>query len=382
MTDDDQIALPQPDPKADQGNPGRRCADARMRGTGEAASVGGLQDAASGLTSGDQQANGGARRPDRNRLPTALHDTMGGQSANDGNPGEPGSGQLRASHHTGDDGATGTRRPTAADAGSEQGGGCSDQRVNSGRATRESDRTVPGEARGTGIGRAAAADQDQVAPIDPSGIDWRDGAIPVSRRFDDPYFSLNGGLAETRHVFLDGNDLPTRLRPGFHVAETGFGTGLNLLALAQIATVPIRFTSFEAYPLTVADLIRAHTAFPELAPLAAELRAGWSAIRSAGRVKVGLVEVELILGDARATLPRWTGCADAWFLDGFSPAKNPELWSDALMAHIASHTAPKGSFATYTAAGHVRRALAAGGFEVERAPGFAGKRHMSRGRLA
>ncbi|MBV0891868.1 tRNA (5-methylaminomethyl-2-thiouridine)(34)-methyltransferase MnmD [Paracoccus sp. Z118] len=212
---------------------------------------------------------------------------------------------------------------------------------------------------------------------DQSGVDWRDGAVPVSRRFDDPYFSLNGGLAETRHVFLAGNDLPARLRPGFHVAETGFGTGLNLLALAQVATVPVRFTSFEAFPLTQDDLSRAHAAFPELADLAAELRSGWPG----PNLRVGTVEAQLILGDARETLPRWTRRADAWFLDGFSPARNPELWSDELMAEVAAHTAPGGSFATYTAAGHVRRALAAGGFAVERAPGFAGKRHMSRGRL-
>ena len=209
---------------------------------------------------------------------------------------------------------------------------------------------------------------------DQSGLDWR-GAIPVSRRFDDPYFSLAGGLEETRHVFLAGNDLPRRLRPGFHVAETGFGTGLNLLALARVATVPMRFTSFEAFPMTPGDLARAHAAFPELAALSAELRTGWG---GAG-FRVGQVTVEVIQGDARETLPAWQGAADAWFLDGFSPAKNPELWSDALMAEIGRHTAPGGSFATYTAAGHVRRALAAAGFTVERAPGFAGKRHMSRG---
>ena len=104
-------------------------------------------------------------------------------------------------------------------------------------------------------------------------------------------------------------------------------------------------------------------------------RAGWGA---AG-FRVGQVTVEIIQGDARETLPAWQGMADAWFLDGFSPAKNPELWSEALMAEVGRHTAPDGSFATYTAAGHVRRALAAAGFAVERAPGFAGKRHMSRG---
>ena len=208
-------------------------------------------------------------------------------------------------------------------------------------------------------------------------LDWREGAIPVSRRFDDPYFSLNGGLDETRHVFLGGNDLPARLCPGFHIAELGFGTGLNLLALARIATVPVRFTSFEAYPMAVDELARAHAAFPELADLSAQLRDGWPA----RRFTVGQVSAEVIEADARAALPAWLGRADAWFLDGFSPAKNPELWGADLMAEVASHTAPGGTFATYTAAGHVRRALAAAGFAVTRAPGFAGKRHMSRGQL-
>ncbi|KGJ05580.1 tRNA U34 5-methylaminomethyl-2-thiouridine-forming methyltransferase MnmC [Paracoccus halophilus] len=208
-------------------------------------------------------------------------------------------------------------------------------------------------------------------------LDWREGGIPVSRRFDDPYFSLNGGLAETRHVFLAGNDLPARLRPGFHVAELGFGSGLNLLALAQVATVPIRFTSFEGFPMSPDELARAHAAFPELPGLSQELREGWPA----RGFTVGQVTAEVIGGDARDALPAWPGRADAWFLDGFSPAKNPEMWDDALMAQVARHTAPGGTFATYTAAGHVRRALAQAGFTVTRAPGFAGKRHMTRGCL-
>lgn len=211
-----------------------------------------------------------------------------------------------------------------------------------------------------------------------AALDWREvnGAeVPVSTRFDDPYFSLAGGLDETRYVFLAGNDLPSRLRPGFHVAETGFGTGLNLLALAQIATFPIYFTSFEAYPLTVPELERAHTAFPELAHLARQLRDGWGQDSFA----VGNVTVQIVTGDARQTLPSWADKADAWFLDGFSPARNPELWSDELMAAVGAHTREGGSFATYTAAGHVRRALASASFSVERLPGFAGKRHMSRG---
>lgn len=222
----------------------------------------------------------------------------------------------------------------------------------------------------------------------PAALDWRDGVTPVSTRFDDPYFSLAGGLAETRHVFLAGNDLATRLRPGLHVAELGFGTGLNLIALALLAgDMPgesaVRFTSFEAYPMSAAEIARALDAFPEARAAAGPLLDVWD--RQAGgrarRFRLGSVEVEVIEGDARETLPRWQGQADAWFLDGFSPAKNPELWDPALMAEVARHTLPGGSFATYTAAGFVRRALAEAGFDVTRVPGFAGKRHMSRGVL-
>lgn len=214
---------------------------------------------------------------------------------------------------------------------------------------------------------------DEPAP----DLDWHDGGVPVSTRFEDPYFSLAGGLDETRHVFLQGNDLPARLSPGFHVAELGFGTGLNALALAQVARVPVRMTSFEAYPMTVAQLARAHAAFPELEALSAQLRAGCGA----GMIRVGQVDLRVVTGDVRAALPAWGGRAEAWFLDGFSPARNPEMWEGDLMAEVARHTAPGGSFATYTAAGHVRRALQAAGFAVTRAPGFARKRHMSRGVL-
>ena len=206
-------------------------------------------------------------------------------------------------------------------------------------------------------------------------IDWRDGGVPISTRFDDPYFSLAGGLDEARHVFLDGNGLPARLRPGFHVAELGFGTGLNCLALAQVAAMPVTMTSFEGWPMSLAQLERAHAAFPELADLSAQLRAGW------GRdvIRVGMVELRLVIGDVAQTLPGWPGRADAWFLDGFSPAKNPRMWDEGIMAHVGRCTAPGGSFATYTAAGAVRRALTRAGFAVERRPGFGRKRHMSRG---
>jgi tRNA U34 5-methylaminomethyl-2-thiouridine-forming methyltransferase MnmC len=211
-------------------------------------------------------------------------------------------------------------------------------------------------------------------------IRWREGGVPESRRFGDPYFSLDGGLDETRHVFLAGNDLPARFVPGFRVAETGFGTGLNLLAAWQSwreAGVPGRltYTAFEAFPMLPADMARAHAAFPAVAALSAELMSRFDGVR----FTVPDLELTVIHGDARMTLPAWDGVADAWFLDGFAPARNPELWEDGLLAAVAARTAPGGTFATYTAAGHVRRALAAAGFTVDRRPGHGHKRHMTAG---
>ena len=219
---------------------------------------------------------------------------------------------------------------------------------------------------------------------EPADLDWRDGVIPVSTRFDDPYFSLNDGLSETRHVFLAGNRLAERLCDGFQVAELGFGTGLNLLALQILwagmgAPGTLRFTSFEAFPMQAADIACALDHFPEARAMADPFLTQWAV----GQTRLSLpgIEAEIVIGDARATLPAWPGRADAWFLDGFSPAKNPELWADDLMAEVTAHTAPNGTFATYTAAGAVRRALSAAGFAVERQPGHGRKRHMSVGRL-
>lgn len=213
-------------------------------------------------------------------------------------------------------------------------------------------------------------------------LDWRDGVIPVSTRFDDPYFSLNDGLAETRHVFLAGNRLAVRLCDGFHIAELGFGTGLNLLAVQILwaemgAPGQLHYTSFEAFPMDAAEIARALDHFPEARSVAGPFLAQWAEGRR--RLDLPGIVAEVVIGDARDTLPRWPGRADAWFLDGFSPAKNPELWSDSLMAEVGAHTNLHGSFATYTAAGGVRRALQAAGFQVDRLQGHGRKRHMTAG---
>lgn len=215
-------------------------------------------------------------------------------------------------------------------------------------------------------------------------VSWAEDRVPVSTRFEDPYFSLQDGLAETRHVFLAGNDLPERFAPGFQIAELGFGTGLNLMtawaAWEQAGqTTPLRFTSFEAYPMAPADMARALAAFPELAPWRDRFLSVWP---GTGTCDLGSLRLKVVGGDARQTLPDWQSAADAWFLDGFSPARNPELWEASLMTEVARHTRNGGTAATYSAAGFVRRGLEAAGFAVARVPGYGRKRHMTRARLA
>ena len=214
-------------------------------------------------------------------------------------------------------------------------------------------------------------------------VQWSDG-VPVSARFDDPYYSLQDGLAETHHVFVAGNRLTDRICDGFHIAELGVGTGLNLLvafALAAQNNTALRYTGFEAYPMARDDMAQALSPFRDAlgAALVDTFLEAWS--ESGGEIALPAGTAQILVGDARQRLPEWPGRADAWFLDGFSPAKNPELWEPALLHEVGRHTAPNGTFATYTAAGAVRRALDAAGFAVTRVPGFGRKRHMSIGVL-
>ncbi len=211
-------------------------------------------------------------------------------------------------------------------------------------------------------------------------IAWTNRQVPVSSRFGDPYYSLQDGLAETVHVFLDGNDLPARFVPGFAIGELGFGSGLNMLATwaaweGSGQTTPLRFTSFEAFPMADADMARALHAFASLGPWRDRFLARWQGV---GVCVFDTLHLNVIAGDARRTLPDWNDKVDAWYLDGFSPARNPELWGRGLMAQVARHTRAAGTAATYSAAGHVRRGLAAAGFSVTRTQGYGRKRHMTR----
>lgn len=213
---------------------------------------------------------------------------------------------------------------------------------------------------------------------------FREGT-PVSGQFDDVYFSRAGGIAETEYVFLRGNRLPERFagKPHFTIGELGFGTGLNFLVTwrewlrSSDADAQLHYLSFEKYPLTPDMLTQALALQPELKELADQLIAAYP-LRLPGLHRIHLPRVTLTLGfgDAADLLPGINASIDAWFLDGFAPAKNPDMW-DATILHAMGHlSAPQATFATFTAAGAVRRGLAAQGFSVEKIPGFGHKRDM------
>lgn len=237
--------------------------------------------------------------------------------------------------------------------------------------------------------------------IQTANLEFNAEGTPVSRDFDDVYFSNDNGLEETRYVFLGGNGLQTRFpehsRKLFIVAESGFGTGLNFLTLWQAfaafraehpdATLErLHFISFEKFPLTRDDLQKAHAHWPELAPFAGQLQAQWpQAFAGCHR---------LLLDEGRVTLDLWFGDinqltdtldeslnqqVDAWFLDGFAPSKNPDMWTPALFQAMARLTRAGGTLATFTSAGFVRRGLQEAGFTMHKRKGFGRKREMLSG---
>ena len=217
----------------------------------------------------------------------------------------------------------------------------------------------------------------------PALLKWSEDGEPVAQEFDDIYFSVDGGLDETKAVFLQGCGLPQAWHDHhiFTICELGFGSGLNFLAVWELweqTAMPgqrLHFLSIEAFPLSKAQLMRALEKFPTLKPWAEQLIAIWpDRVRGVHRLHFGSVTLTLFHTDIDAALTHMDAQVNAWFLDGFSPAKNPDMWSDAVFAHMARLSAPRASVGTFTVAGHVRRGLANAGFSVEKKPGFGRKR--------
>lgn len=222
-------------------------------------------------------------------------------------------------------------------------------------------------------------------------LTWHEGDMPYSPRFGDHYYTRAGGLAETGHVFIAGNGLPERWRDreNFTIGELGFGTGLNMLETWNCFRTTkgqgrLTLFSIEAYPLSAADITRALRTWPELAFETQRLLAGWpDTPEDEQAITIELddrTSLTVLIGPAADRIADLPQDVDAWYLDGFAPARNPEMWDTDLLEAVFARTAPGGSFATYTAAGWVRRNLQATGFIVEKRAGFAGKREMAVGR--
>lgn len=225
-------------------------------------------------------------------------------------------------------------------------------------------------------------------------IHFNENGTPISEQFDDIYFSNADGLKECHYVFLAHNALPQRWQDwpeqkAFHIAETGFGTGLNFLATwsawlssgAMEKGLKLVFTTFEKYPLAKSDLITAHKVWPEIKPLADELTHHYPEEIDTDTQLVlanGLIELNIVFGDVNDRIEKLTlnSGVNAWFLDGFAPSKNPDMWTQHLFNHMARLADDDCTVATFTAAGFVRRGLIEAGFEMKKDKGFGTKREM------
>jgi tRNA 5-methylaminomethyl-2-thiouridine biosynthesis bifunctional protein len=233
-------------------------------------------------------------------------------------------------------------------------------------------------------------DHDTYHPIVPARLCHSEAGVPFSETYGDVYHTAAGALGQARHVFLGGNGLPERWRGRecFTILETGFGIGLNFLATwaawaadAQ-ACQRLHFVSLEKHPFRREDLAELQRGYPELAPLAAELLAQWPVLTPGiHRLHLagGRLTLTLALGDAQDLLPQLRLAADAFYLDGFSPAKNPELWTPYIFRGLARCAAAGATLATWSVAASVREGLQAVGFVSHKTPGFGGKRDMLQG---
>jgi tRNA 5-methylaminomethyl-2-thiouridine biosynthesis bifunctional protein len=216
-------------------------------------------------------------------------------------------------------------------------------------------------------------------------LDWSRDRTPASTKFDDIYFSVDGGLEESQNIFLKANNLPERWMECeiFCIGELGFGSGLNFLACWDLwqQTAPsharLHFISIEAYPWTAEELKQALQHFPDLSEFSDQLIAQWPGqVKGLHRLHFDNISLTLMHMDVDEALNQYDGPGiDAWFLDGFSPEKNPKMWSPAIFSSLARLSADGATIGTFTVAGHVRRGLQDAGFTVVRKPGFSRKRH-------
>lgn len=227
-----------------------------------------------------------------------------------------------------------------------------------------------------------------MAGIVPAELAFDGNGIPYSPAYEDCYFSASGGLEQARHVFLDGNDLPARWQGrDFVICETGFGLGLNFLCTWQAwKTAPgrrLHYVAIEKHPFRQDDLRRLHARWPELAPFAEKLQALWP-LPLPGLHRLDFngdngVVLTLGFGDAGDLLPQLNLAADALYLDGFAPAKNPAMWSDEIFAALARLAAPGATLASWSVLDDMMFRLARAGFRLEKRPGFGTKRYMLAG---
>ncbi|WP_310632942.1 bifunctional tRNA (5-methylaminomethyl-2-thiouridine)(34)-methyltransferase MnmD/FAD-dependent 5-carboxymethylaminomethyl-2-thiouridine(34) oxidoreductase MnmC [Paraburkholderia sp.] len=237
------------------------------------------------------------------------------------------------------------------------------------------------------------------ATLIPATLAFRDDGTPFSPRYGDVYHSPSGALEQSEYVFLRGNHLPGRWQNKrvFTVLETGFGMGVNFLATwAAWRADPARcerlhFVSTEMHPFSRDDLrvalaaVVERTARADLADLAQALADAWPMlVPGTHRLEFegGRVTLTLAFGDALEMLPKLWLRADAIYLDGFAPAKNPELWSLPIFKALARVAGEDCTFATWSSAGEVKRALQQSGFEYHKETGFGDKWTMLTGRFA
>ena len=231
--------------------------------------------------------------------------------------------------------------------------------------------------------------------IKPARLQWSDDGALRSIDFGDIYFQPGQGIEESSFVFPEQNRLPERFsllsEENFSIAELGFGTGLNFLLTARLwcrtasPLARLTYVGIEKHPVPVAELKRIFAFWPELQKQAEPLLEQYPPMIEGFHHLHFLddrIHLMLLFGDVAETLPELQGAFDAWYLDGFAPAKNPEMWAENLFPLIASRTKPEGTLSTFSSAGNVRRGLQAAGFFVEKVKGFGAKREMTAARFS